>query len=159
MAAKYGLMLHQMDVKTAFLNGSLDEDIYMDQPAGYLDKKQLDYVCKLKRSLYGLNESPRMWNQTIDGFMIKMGFRKCEPDHCVYIKRDDQDMIFVVLYVDDLILASSSNELLKSTKMALSTRFEMKDLGELNYFLGMKIKNDRKTGMVTVRQTKFSSPC
>uniref|UniRef100_A0AAV1V2G5 Reverse transcriptase Ty1/copia-type domain-containing protein n=1 Tax=Peronospora matthiolae TaxID=2874970 RepID=A0AAV1V2G5_9STRA len=70
-----------------------------------------------------------MWNQTIDGFMIKMGFKKRESDHCIYIKRDDQDMILVVLYVDDLILASSNNELLKSTKMALSKRFEMTDLG------------------------------
>uniref|UniRef100_A0AAV1UWT9 Reverse transcriptase Ty1/copia-type domain-containing protein n=2 Tax=Peronospora matthiolae TaxID=2874970 RepID=A0AAV1UWT9_9STRA len=155
MAAKYGLMLYQMDVKTAFLNGSLNEDIYMDQPDGYLDATQPDYVCKLKRSLYGLKQSPRMWNQTIDGFMIKMGFKKCESDHCIYIKRDDQDMILVVLYVDDLILASSNNELLKSTKMALSKRFEMTDLGELDYFLGMEIKNDRKTGMVTVQQTKF----
>uniref|UniRef100_A0AAV1T131 Reverse transcriptase Ty1/copia-type domain-containing protein n=1 Tax=Peronospora matthiolae TaxID=2874970 RepID=A0AAV1T131_9STRA len=144
-----------MDVKTAFLNGSLNEDIYMDQPDGYLDATQPDYVCKLKRSLYGLKQSPRMWNQTIDGFMIKMGFKKCESDHCIYIKRDDQDMILVVLYVDDLILASSNNELLKSTKMALSKRFEMTDLGELDYFLGMEIKNDRKTGMVTVQQTKF----
>uniref|UniRef100_A0AAV1VKE2 Polyprotein n=1 Tax=Peronospora matthiolae TaxID=2874970 RepID=A0AAV1VKE2_9STRA len=155
MAAKYGLMLHQMDVKTAFLNGSLNEDIYMDQTDGYLDATQPDYVCKLKRSLYGLKQLPRMWNQTIDGFMIKMGFKKCESDHCIYIKRDDQDMILVVLYVDDLILASSNNELLKSTKMALSKRFEMTDLGELDYFLGMEIKNDRKTGMVTVQQTKF----
>ena len=66
-----------------------------------------------------------------------MGFKKCESDHCVYIKRDDQDIILVVLYVDDLIVASSNNELLKSTKMELSTRFEMTDLGELDYFLGM----------------------
>uniref|UniRef100_A0AAV1U7S1 Reverse transcriptase Ty1/copia-type domain-containing protein n=1 Tax=Peronospora matthiolae TaxID=2874970 RepID=A0AAV1U7S1_9STRA len=155
IAAKYGLMLHQMDVKTAFLNGSLDEDIYMDQPARYLYAKQPEYVGKLKRSLNNLKQSTRMWNQMIDEFMIKMGFNKSESDHCIYIKRDDQVKILVVLYVDDLILASSSNELLKSTKMALSTRFEMKDLGELNYFLGMEIKNDRKTGMVTVRQTKF----
>uniref|UniRef100_A0AAV1UE32 Reverse transcriptase Ty1/copia-type domain-containing protein n=1 Tax=Peronospora matthiolae TaxID=2874970 RepID=A0AAV1UE32_9STRA len=96
-----------------------------------------------------------MWNQTIDGFTIKMGFKTCKLDHCINIKRDDQDMILVVLYVDDLILASSNNKLLKSTKMALSTRFEITDLGELNYFLGMDIKNDRKTGMVTVQQTKF----
>uniref|UniRef100_A0AAV1V7F0 Reverse transcriptase Ty1/copia-type domain-containing protein n=1 Tax=Peronospora matthiolae TaxID=2874970 RepID=A0AAV1V7F0_9STRA len=113
MAARYGLMLHQMDVKTAFLDGSLDEDIYTDQHAGYLDEKQPDYVRKLKRSLYGLKQSRRMWNQTIDGFMIKMVFKKCESDHCIYIKRDDQGMTLVVLYVDDLILANSNNKLLK----------------------------------------------
>uniref|UniRef100_A0AAV1TYC8 Reverse transcriptase Ty1/copia-type domain-containing protein n=1 Tax=Peronospora matthiolae TaxID=2874970 RepID=A0AAV1TYC8_9STRA len=82
MAAKYGLMLHQMDVKTAFLNGSLDEDIYVDQPTGCLDEKQPDNVCKIKRSLYGLKQSPRMWNQTIDGFTIKMGFKKCDSSSC-----------------------------------------------------------------------------
>ena len=97
MAGKYGLMPHQMDVKTAFLNGSLDKDIYMDQLDGYLVEIQPDYVCKLKRSLYGLQQSPRMWNQTIEGFMIKMESKKCESNHCVYIKRGDQDMILVVL--------------------------------------------------------------
>ncbi|KAG3246370.1 hypothetical protein PI124_g8911 [Phytophthora idaei] len=86
---------------------------------------------------------------------VALGFKKCESDHCVYIKRNDQEMIFVVLYVDDLILASSSDELLESTKRALSKRFEMTDLGELEYFLGMEIKNDRDSGKVTMRQTKF----
>uniref|UniRef100_H3H9M9 CCHC-type domain-containing protein n=1 Tax=Phytophthora ramorum TaxID=164328 RepID=H3H9M9_PHYRM len=155
LAAKYGLKLHQMDVKTAFLNGVLDEDIYMAQPDGYVDEDHPDHVCKLKRSLYGLKQSPRMWNQTIDDFMLKLGFKKCESDHCIYLKRDGQDMIFVALYVDDLILASSNDELLESTKHALSKRFEMTDLGELEYFLGMEIKNDHGSGKVTVRQTKF----
>ncbi|KAG3047778.1 hypothetical protein PI125_g26812 [Phytophthora idaei] len=127
----------------------------MAQPDGYVDEDHPDYVCKLKRSLYGLKQSPRMWNQTIDDFMLKLGFKKCESDHCVYIKRNDQEMIFVVLYVDDLILASSSDELLESTKRVLSKRFEMTDLGELEYFLGMEIKNGRDSGEVTVRQTKF----
>ncbi|KAG2781706.1 hypothetical protein PC112_g24839 [Phytophthora cactorum] len=75
MAAKYGLKLHQMDVKTAFLNGLLDEDIYMVQPDGYVDEDHPDYVCKLKRSLYGLKQSPRMWNQIIDDFILKLGSR------------------------------------------------------------------------------------
>ncbi|PSE80603.1 hypothetical protein C7G70_19195, partial [Acinetobacter baumannii] len=156
LAAKYNLTVHQMDVKTAFLNGWLDEDIYMVQPDGYVDEAHPDFVCKLKRSLYGLKQSPRMWNQTIDKFMLELGFKKCEADHCIYVKRNDQDMIFVALYVDDLILASNNDELLKSTKEALSVRFEMTDMGQLKYFLGMEIDQDPKTGNVSVRQTKFA---
>ncbi|KAG4038241.1 hypothetical protein PC123_g26197 [Phytophthora cactorum] len=156
LAAKYNLTVHQMDVKTAFLNGSLDKDIYMVQPDGYKDEEHPDYVCQLQRSLYGLKQSPRMWNQTIDNFMLELGFKKCEANHCIYVKRDDQDMIFVALYVDDLVLASNNDKLLKSTKKALSERFDMTDLGHLKYFLGMEIDQDVVTGKVSMRQTKFA---
>ena len=83
-----------MDVKTAFLNGQLDEDIYMTQPDGFSDTANPDCVCKLQRSLYVLKQSPRMLNKTIDDFMLGLEFKKCEPDHCVYMKRDGQDMVF-----------------------------------------------------------------
>ena len=128
LAAKYSLSVHQMDVKTAFLNGLLDEDIYMVQPDGHVDEDHPDFVCQIKCSLYGLKQSPRMWNQTIDKFMLELDFKKCETDHCIYVKRADQDMIFVALYVDDLALSSNNDELLKSTKKALGDRFDMTDL-------------------------------
>ncbi|GMF35686.1 unnamed protein product [Phytophthora lilii] len=131
-----------MEVKTAFLNGLLDEDIDMVQPDGYTDEERPDYVCHLKRSVYGLKQSPRLWNQTIDKFMLELGCKKCEADHCIYATWNDQDMIFVALYVDDLVLASNNDELLKSTKEALSARFDMTDLGHLNYFLGMEIEQE-----------------
>ncbi|KAG2782680.1 hypothetical protein PC111_g24477 [Phytophthora cactorum] len=102
-------------------------------------------------------QSPRMWNKTIDDFMRKLGLKKCESDHCIYFKRDGQDMIFVALYVDDLVLASSSDKMLKETKQALSDRFEMTDMGQLKYFLGMEIEQDVATGKVSVRQTKFAN--
>lgn len=145
-----------MDVKTAFLNGVLDEDIYMKQPDGYVDQVHPDYVCKLKRSLYGLKQAPQIWNQTIDSFMLECGFAKCELDHCVYVKRDGVDMMFVVLYVDDLIIACSSEGILATTKRALCKRFEMTDMDELKYCLGMEIKRDMVFGAVLIRQTKFT---
>ena len=97
LAAKYKLIAHQMDVKTAFLNGLLDEDIYMAQPNGFIDQSHPDFVCKLKRSLYGLKQSPRMRNKIIDEFMLTTGFKNCEADHCIYFKRDGQYIIFVAL--------------------------------------------------------------
>ncbi|CAI5721938.1 unnamed protein product [Peronospora destructor] len=156
LAAKYNLAVHQMDVKTAFLNGKLDEDIYMSQPDGYIKEENVHLVCKLDRSLYGLKQLPRMWNKTIDEFMIKLGFKKCESDHCIYIQRNGQHMIFVTLYVDGLVLAGSSEKMLNETKCALSKRFEMTDMGQLKYFLGMEIDRDDSAKKISIRQTKFA---
>ena len=89
--------------------------------------------------------------------MLKLGFKKCESDHCIYLKQDDQVMIFVALYVDDLVLASNSSNLLQDTKQAISERFEMTDMGQLKYFLGMEIDQDEATGTVSIRQTKFAN--
>ncbi|CEG46295.1 retrovirus-related gag-pol polyprotein [Plasmopara halstedii] len=128
----------------------------MVQPDGYKNKKHPDHVFHLKRSLYGLKQSPRMWNQTIDKFMLELGLKKYEADHCIYVKRNDNDMIFVALYADDLMIASNNNELLKSTKNALSERFDMTDLGRLKYFFGIEIEQDEPTGSISMRQTKFA---
>ena len=89
--------------------------------------------------------------------MLKLGFKKCESDHCIYLKRDDQDMIFVALHVDDLVHASNSITLLQGTKQALNERFEMTDMGQLKYFLQMEIENFESTGTVSIRQPKFAN--
>ena len=117
--------MHHMDVKTALLSGLLDEDIDMVHPDGFIDQSHPDFVCKLKRSLYRSKQSPRMWNKTIDEFMLTIRLKKCESDHYIYSKRDGQVMMFVALYVNDLVLASSSNKILQDIKQAPSDWFEM----------------------------------
>ncbi|KAH9088139.1 hypothetical protein Ae201684P_002241 [Aphanomyces euteiches] len=157
LAAKHNLELQQMDVNTAFLNSDLDEDIYMEIPMGLNDHKNPGLskpVLKLKKSLYGLKQAPRLWNQTIDGFMLSIGFVKSKADHCIYIKRQDEDIILVSLYVDDLILASNSDEMMQTTKIALSKRFKMTDLGPLSYCLGIEIVRS-PSGSVFIHQSKF----
>ena len=113
LANAQNLEVHQMDVKTAFLNGSIEHDIYMSQPEGFIDPDHPEYVCKLKKSIYGLKQSARCWNQTLDSFLIGNGYRKSGADNCIYVKSKtnaDGFISFVILaiYVDDIIPVSNS---------------------------------------------------
>ncbi len=108
-AVQHEMLIHQMDVVTAFLNGRLDEEIYMQQPEGYIKAGEEHLVCKLKKSLYGLKQSPRCWNREFHDYMMKIGFKQTEADPCIYINSKDLFAI-VGVYVDDLILITESNE-------------------------------------------------
>ena len=131
-----------MDVKTAFLNGELDEEIYMDQPIGFVTKGQEHKVCKLKRSIYDLKQSSRQWYLRFHLAVLLNGFTMIEEDHCVYIKRSKGSFIILSLYVDDILLAGNDMEMIIATKGWLSSNFEMKDMGEADYILGVKILRD-----------------
>jgi transposase InsO family protein len=131
--------VQQMDVKTAFLNGTLDEEIFMSQPPGFEVKGQEHLVCKLEKSLYGLKQSPRQWNITMDGYLNGIGFQSCTADPCIYVKRDAGKMVTIALYVDDLIIASNCKVLMDETKSNLNKRFDMKDLGRLRFCLGIEV--------------------
>ena len=131
--------VQQMDVKTAFLNGLLDEELYMKQPPGYEVKGKEDLVCKLEKSLYGLKQSPRQWNITMNAFLNQIEFKNSAADSCIYVKKVKDKMIIIALYVDDLMIGSNCKELMQQTKDALNKRFEMKDLGKLRFCLGIEI--------------------
>ena len=131
-----------MDVKTAFLNGELDEEIYMDQPIGFVTKGQEHKVCKLKRSIYDLKQSSRQWYLRFRLAVLSNGFTMIEEDHCVYIKRSKGSCIILSLYVDDILLVGNDMEMIITTKGWLSSNFEMKDMGEVDYILGVKILRD-----------------
>ena len=114
--------IHQMDVRTAFLNGILDYDVYMEQPEGFIDAEHPDYVCKLKRSLYGLKQSARCWNSTLDSYLEESGYRPCSADGCLYIKTvksSNGKISFVILpvFVDDFIPVSNDTEMLRKEKV------------------------------------------
>lgn len=129
------LELEQMDVKTAFLHGNLEEDLYMEQPEGYEDKSKPDHVCLLKKSLYGLKQSPRQWNKRFDEFMTVQGYRRSRSDACVYTKEISEDnLVYLLLYVDDMLLAAKEMRDVKKLKEQLESEFEMKDLVQLEGF-------------------------
>ena len=154
LAVQHRLKLHQVDVTTAFLNGKLDEEVYMRQPEGFVATGQEHLVCKLKRSIYGLKQSPRCWNTVLDDQLKNMGFVQSASDPCVY-KDSGGEMFLVGVYVDDIILAGKSDKRIKEVKRALAAKFDIKDMGRLHYFLGMKILQDERTGSVWIGQPAY----
>ncbi|KAM1269944.1 hypothetical protein ACFX15_001999 [Malus domestica] len=155
LTSHFDLELHQMDVKTAFLNGDLEEDIYMVQPPGFSERGKDNMVCKLNKSIYGLKQASRQWFLKFDQVVTAHGFVENKMDDCIYLKHKGSKFIFLVLYVDDILLASSDMQLLRETKTVLSTNFEMKDLGEAHYVLGIEITRDRKRKLLGLSQKGY----
>ena len=122
-----------MDVKITFLNGELDETIYMKQPEGFVKTGKEEYVCKLKKSIYGLKQASKQQYTNVDSVISSFGFSENIVDECVYVKTVGNNFIFLILYVDDILLASNNFKILKDTKTFLSSNFNMKDLGEASY--------------------------
>ena len=155
LGAALDLEMHQMDVKTAFLNGDLEEDIYMDQPSGFVQRGHEHLVCKLKKSLYGLKQASRAWYQKIDASLLDLGFERSVADHSLYFAQDGPHVMLVLVYVDDLIILSSNMESLTTLKSKLEAEYEMTDLGELHYCLGVEFARDRVARTITMSQTKY----
>jgi hypothetical protein len=155
LAAHHDLEIHQMDVKSAYLNGDLNEDIYMRQPPGFQVKGKEGLVCKLQKSLYGLKQAGRQWNSKIDSTLLSLSFTRLEADHCIYVYQDGQVVIFIILYVDDLILISNALSRLVALKRSLSQLYQMKDLGEAEYILGIQIVRDRANRTLHISQTGY----
>lgn len=131
--------IHQLDVKNAFLHGNLKETIYMHQPLGFRDSIHRDYVCLLKKSLYGLKQAPHTWYQRFAVFAYTIGFSHSRSDHSLFIYRKGKDITYLLLYVDDIILTTFSDQLHQSIMALLDSEFAMKDLGPLIYFLGIVV--------------------
>jgi histone deacetylase 1/2 len=129
MAITKGWSLHQMDVNNVFLHGDLQEEMYMEQPLGYVDQTHLNLVCRLKKVLYALKQAPRAWSDKIGRYLVTSGFQTSNAKFSLYVKKIDHGIVVIVIYVDDLTIIRDSDVDI----------FEMKDLGELHYFLGIEV--------------------
>ena len=149
IASLNNMEIHHMNVKTTFLNGELDEEIYMEQTEGFVVQGQENKVCKLVKSLYGLKQAPNQWHEKFDHTMLSLGFKINECDKCVYIKKYTNSCVFVCLYVDDMLIIGTSKDVIMSTKKLLSSIFHMKDLGPVDVILGVQIKRNNEGYILT----------
>ncbi|KAJ0836346.1 putative RNA-directed DNA polymerase [Helianthus annuus] len=131
--------LHQLDVNNAFLNGSLAETVYMEQPPGFIDSSFPDYVCKLSKALYGLKQAPRAWFQRLSSFLVTYGFTCSRADTSLFVFNQGDCLMYLLVYVDDLILTGNKPVMLANFIKRLHNEFAIKDLGSLNYFLGLEV--------------------
>jgi hypothetical protein len=139
MAAIKRWLLHQMDVKNAFLYGDLQEEIYMEQPLGYANQTHPNLVCRLKKTLYDLKQAPRVWSEKISQYLVTSGFQISNVNFSLYVKNTNHGIVVIVIYVDDLIIIGNSEVDIFDWKKLLKQKFEMKDLGELRYFFDIEV--------------------
>ncbi|GJR03668.1 retrovirus-related pol polyprotein from transposon TNT 1-94 [Tanacetum coccineum] len=152
----YNEVFSLVDVKTAFLHGDLEEEIYMVQLEGFKVARKEHEVCKLHKSLYGLKQSPRQWYKRFDKFMMESKYTRSKYDHCVYLKKlQDGSFVYLLLYVDDILIASQSSDEIEKLKTRLKSKFGMKDLGETKMILGMEIVRDRKLRKLCLTQKQY----
>ncbi|KAL0345599.1 UNVERIFIED_CONTAM: Retrovirus-related Pol polyprotein from transposon TNT 1-94 [Sesamum radiatum] len=145
----------QMDVKTAFLSGFVEEEIFIDQPEGFTTVGEEQKVCRLQRSIYGLKQPSRSWNTHFDEVIRGYDFIKNDYDPCAYNKISGSSVAYLVLYVDDILLIENDVKMLGNIKAWLSTQFSMKDMGEASYILGIKIYRDRSRRMLGLTNSSY----
>ena len=155
LAALEDWEIHQMDVKSAFLNGLLDEEIYMEQPQGFIDPDHPHKVCLLKKAIYGLKQASRAWNLQFHGVLLDLGFTCTHSDAGVYHRQDDGGILIIIFYVDDITILGDNLKNIGKLKSMLSNRYEMSDLGEIDSYLGVQIKRDRSKKRIEIDQSRY----
>lgn len=155
VAAEEELELHQLDIKTAFLNGKLEEDVYVEQPPGYMDGS--NKACHLHRALYGLRQAPRAWHKRLKEELEALGFTASSADPGLFVAVNKQSTDYILVYVDDILIATASKERAEDIKAALTTSFEARDLGEVSHFLGMTIQRSQGERIIKVSQPTLTT--
>ncbi|KAK9077208.1 hypothetical protein SSX86_005544 [Deinandra increscens subsp. villosa] len=154
VAAQNKWVIYQLDVKSAFLHGELEETVYVNQPQGFIKKGEEHKVYKLKRALYGLKQAPRVWFKRIEGYFLKQGFKQSQYESTLFIKNSWNKVIMVSLYVDDLIYTGNDAQACQAFKEAMQKEFEMTDLGKMKYYLGVEVQ--QQNGSISICQKKYA---
>ncbi|GKA13161.1 putative ribonuclease H-like domain-containing protein, partial [Tanacetum coccineum] len=152
-ASFMGFIVYQMDVKSAFLYGTIDEEVYVSQPPGFVDPDHPKKVYKVVKALYGLHQAPRAWYATLSTFLEKHGYKRGTIDKTLFIKRDKKDIMLVQVYVDDIIFGSTKKSWCDEFEALMKSRFQMSSMGELTFFLGLQVKQN-KAG-IFISQDKY----
>ncbi|GJT23986.1 retrovirus-related pol polyprotein from transposon TNT 1-94 [Tanacetum coccineum] len=152
--AHMNMVVYQMDIKTAFLNGNLREEVYVSQPNGFVDPDKHNHVYKLKKALYGLKQAPRAWYDMLSSFLISQDFSKGSVDPTLFIHREGKELLLVQIYVDDIIFAASTPELCDLFAKIMCSKFKMSMMGKISFFLGLQISQSPRG--IFINQSKYA---
>jgi hypothetical protein len=155
LAVSKGWSLRQLDVQNAFLHGKLEEEVYLRQLPGYEDKTKPQYVCRLDKALYSLKQAPRAWYSRLSSKLIELGFKMSRADNSLFYVNNSELTLFILVYVDDIIVASSRSNAVRALLKELGDEFALKDLGELHYFLRIEVAQNRDGIVLT--QEKYAN--
>ncbi|GJU22025.1 retrovirus-related pol polyprotein from transposon TNT 1-94 [Tanacetum coccineum] len=148
------MIVYQMNVKTAFLNGILREEVYVSQPDWFVDQDNLNHVYKLKKAFYGLKQAPRVWYNLLPKFLLSQEFSKETMDPTLFIRRQGKDILLVQIYVDDIIFASTTPELCDQFSKIMCSKFKMSMMGKISFFLGLQISQSPRG--IFLNQSKYA---
>ena len=148
--------MHHMDVTCAFLNGDLREEIFMEQAPGYIKAGQEHLVCKLNKSIYGLKQAPRSWYEKLHQKLMQLGFWRSSADHSVYVLCEGGMRMYLMVYVDDMLVVSNSLPAMQQLKKRMQQQFKMTDLGEAEFFLGILLKRNRAERQIVLSQERYT---
>ena len=154
IAGHLNFKLYQLDVKNAFLNGMLQEEVYVEQPKGFVDPHRLDDVYKLKRALYGLKQAPSAWYDRLTAYLTEHGFKRGSADTTLFIRKDKNSFVVAQIYVDDIVFGATNDSLVHSFADEMKEMFEMSMVGELTYFLGLQVK--QTDSGIYINQAKYA---
>ncbi|GJR22400.1 retrovirus-related pol polyprotein from transposon TNT 1-94 [Tanacetum coccineum] len=153
-AASMNMVIFQMDVKTAFLNGELNEVVYVSQPEGFVDPEHPSHVYRLKKALYGLKQAPRAWYDKLSAFLIKSGFTKGVVDPTLFTRKTGKHLLLVQIYVDDIIFASTNPKACKLFAFEMNSTFKMSMMGQMSFFLGLQVSQNPRG--IFINQSKYA---